>query len=402
MATHETVMLQGGHFKRRKAGSQWKYYCHHERQRAHCKECGGSSICEHNRVRNVCRECGGSSICEHGRQRASCKECGGSSFCEHGRQRHACKECGGSSICEHGRRRSSCRDCGGTSICEHGRQRASCKECGGSSICEHRRVRSQCKECGGGGICEHGRVRASCKECGGSAICEHNRIRSQCKECGGSAICEHGRQRSTCRECLSAEQLAASSIFCKNCLDKILSPQRRRAGLDMCAECDVTVPERVELTVRRMLLLQVNHEPSAADDVMLGGCGDTRNKRRPDLAWFSQNPPLAVSVEVDEHSHGDRDVSCELAKITDFSAVAKAALGETCAVFVLRFNPHACTARTPLEDRVSVLAHRVNDLLAAPAPACSLRPFVEFFYYGPAGDKHVEAARNHPEAMVAS
>jgi hypothetical protein len=106
------------------------------------------------------------------------------SKCPHNRRRAQCKECGGSSICPHQRRRSQCKDCGGASICSHQRIRSTCKECGGASICPHQRQRSLCKECGGTSICPHQRRRSQCKECGGASICPHQRIRSRCKECG--------------------------------------------------------------------------------------------------------------------------------------------------------------------------------------------------------------------------
>ncbi len=185
--------------------------CEHNRQRHKCKQCGGASICEHNRLRIRCKECGGSSICEHNRMRSSCKECGGASICEHNRIKNSCKECGGSGICEHNRRRNRCKDCGGASLCEHSRQRSGCKECGGASICEHNRIRSQCKQCGGASICEHNRQRCQCKQCGGSSICEHNRIRKSCKECGGASICEHNRQRRQCKQCRQSGRASANT-----------------------------------------------------------------------------------------------------------------------------------------------------------------------------------------------
>ena len=67
--------------------------------------------------------------------------------CPHNRLKAVCKECGGSSICEHQRVRSRCKECGGTGICEHQRIRSQCKECGGGAICEHQRVRTRCKDC---------------------------------------------------------------------------------------------------------------------------------------------------------------------------------------------------------------------------------------------------------------
>jgi hypothetical protein len=34
-----------------------KNKCEHNRQKSHCKECGGASICKHNRRRNQCKIC---------------------------------------------------------------------------------------------------------------------------------------------------------------------------------------------------------------------------------------------------------------------------------------------------------------------------------------------------------
>lgn len=182
--------------------------------------------------------------------------------CLHNRRRAQCKECGGSSICEHDKRRGECKVCSGTvdevsslttmsaklgvplltSVplkkreigqqyldtkgnlgywngkdlrCAHHRERRYCKLCGGSQICPHNRVRAQCKDCGGSSICEHKRQRATCKECGGSQVCDHNRIKYQCKDCiaqtqprSRSTItyCKHNRQKSRCTSCNPKKQ----------------------------------------------------------------------------------------------------------------------------------------------------------------------------------------------------
>ena len=49
--------------------------------------------------------------CEHNRQKAQCKECGGSQFCEHNRQKARCIDCDGSQICEHKRVKDQCKKC---------------------------------------------------------------------------------------------------------------------------------------------------------------------------------------------------------------------------------------------------------------------------------------------------
>ena len=94
------------------------------------------------------------------------------SKCEHNKQKAHCKECGGSAVCEHGTRKAYCKECGGSAFCEHNKLKARCKECGGSAICEHNKEKAYCKECGGSAFCEHNKRKARCKECGGSAVCK--------------------------------------------------------------------------------------------------------------------------------------------------------------------------------------------------------------------------------------
>jgi hypothetical protein len=92
--------------------------CYHEKQKAQCKECGGSSICQHGRQKAQCKECGGSGICQHNKYKSNCKECGGSSICEHGKYKTVCKECCGSSVCEHGKYKIACKICDGSKLCK--------------------------------------------------------------------------------------------------------------------------------------------------------------------------------------------------------------------------------------------------------------------------------------------
>jgi hypothetical protein len=131
----------------KKCRERYKYNCHHNRQKAQCKECGGSSICPHDKRKSNCRDCGGSSICEHDKQRQKCRDCGGSQICIHNKQKSHCRDCGGGSICIHNKFKSQCRDCGGGSICIHNKFKSICRDCGGSQICEHNREKSKCKEC---------------------------------------------------------------------------------------------------------------------------------------------------------------------------------------------------------------------------------------------------------------
>ena len=49
--------------------------------------------------------------CTHGKQKARCRECGGSALCMHGKEKARCRECGGSAFCMHGKRKRCCREC---------------------------------------------------------------------------------------------------------------------------------------------------------------------------------------------------------------------------------------------------------------------------------------------------
>jgi len=100
------------------------------------------------RCRDIVKKSQDKTKCEHNRQKSHCKECGGVSICIHNRLKSHCKECGGVGICIHNRRKDICKDCGGVGICIHNREKSHCKECGGSSICEHKRIKSRCKTCG--------------------------------------------------------------------------------------------------------------------------------------------------------------------------------------------------------------------------------------------------------------
>jgi len=222
--------------------------CIHAKQKAHCKECGGSSYCKkhgirkqnckecggsayckkHGKLKQRCKECGGSSYCKkHGIRKAHCKECGGSAYCKkHGIQKIYCKECGGSAYCEkHGIRKEYCKKCGGSAYCKkHGINKQLCKECGGSAYCKKHGINKQlCKECGGSAYCKkHGILKRLCKECGGSAYCEKHGIRKiYCKECGGSAYCEkHGILKQRCKECGGSAYCEKHGIlkqYCKEC-----------------------------------------------------------------------------------------------------------------------------------------------------------------------------------------
>ena len=67
--------------------------CPHERRRASCVACGGSSICEHQRIRRQCRECIGRGRCERNRHTPFCVEASGTQVCPHGSRTGDCSMC---------------------------------------------------------------------------------------------------------------------------------------------------------------------------------------------------------------------------------------------------------------------------------------------------------------------
>ena len=120
------------------------FHCEHDKQKSHCKECGGSSICEHDKHKSICKECGGSGICEHDKIKSQCKECGGSSICEHGKQKSHCKECGGQVFANTAKENQDVKSVGRSQICEHGKDKLKCKECGVSNLV-YVQVMMECK-----------------------------------------------------------------------------------------------------------------------------------------------------------------------------------------------------------------------------------------------------------------
>ena len=132
-------------------------------------------------------------------------------------------------------------------------------------------------------------------------------------------------------------------------------------------------------------------------------CGTTTN-RFPDALWVLRDEDgrvvLVVIVEVDEHSHTDRDPECESGKIEDtFQAVQERSKHEGAArgsagrvdakmvpIVTMRFNPNAYDkAIVKLDDRIRVLADLTNSHLhmnaAAIAKLKTEAPILHVLYY---------------------
>ena len=176
----------------------------------------------------------------------------------------------------------------------------------------------------------------------------------------------------------------------------------------ICAQCDAAAKTRTEHVVWAKLEPLLHYPPSSRDDVLVGARrGDTCNgvsgscgQRRPDASWVMND--RVVYLEIDENSHADRTISCELAKIDDTAYTQQHANGKTLRAIFIRFNPDAYDgARVPLDDRVRELARVIRHECTVPLPlAPSLKPKVIFMYYHSKATAHINAHSSHFEVEI--
>ena len=283
-----------------------------------------------------------------------------------------------------------------------------CATHGGGKRCTHpdckhiaRSGYDVCTTHGGGKRCTH-------PDCKHSAICGYD----VCATHGGGKRCPCGKLFYHCGTCRSLEWALASGKFCVMGCGTELSKTRRRMGITTCKTCDPNEPPSPEsycLDQLAQLYSNVNggatlHPPSARDNVLLNSCDahDDAHRRRPDSTWVGAD--RVVHVEVDEDSHGDREVSCEEAKNHETHFGIEGDLKPT---LMLRFNPHTHgqtrVLADDLENRLCVLARELHTALTAPLADLSLdalRTNVRYLFYGPEGQKHIDAARVQPQTNV--
>jgi len=183
-------------------------------------------------------------------------------------------------------------------------------------------------------------------------------------------------------------------------------------GVIICQQCDPLEPPKIAHYCFNQLRDQVYRDvaggaelfpPSVQDNVLLNGCDkhDDAHRRRPDYAWASD--ARVIHLEIDEHSHSDRDVSCERAKLHESHFGVD---GDTIRpTLFLRFNPHEYSGGLDLPARLRVLAAELHKALTAPLAELHLDPIrtnVRYLFYGPAGQKHIDAAQQEPQVNVLS
>jgi hypothetical protein len=188
----------------------------------------------------------------------------------------------------------------------------------------------------------------------------------------------------------------------------MLSTQRRRAGVHLCAVCDDTKVDRIEVVIRPLLLSMVNHPPSATDDTLFGQTCDVVKKRRPDFLWLGKD--RCVIVEVDEkggHGRNNYTPECDFGWMMDMVAALNKLYsdgewndGRVPYVHVFRFNPDEYDKGTvSLDSRVQALSGRIHDVLRMEIDDdLCLVPSVEFMYYHTKCNHHVDFALKHPNS----
>ena len=238
---------------------------------------------------------------------------------------------------------------------------------------------------------------------------------------------------------------ATGNRYCTHCKTTELGPKRQPPiGNGLCVPCETqlkaeadangyegpTKAPRWEEVVFDQLLPLVTYAdgtpfpPDQRDERKGGGLGtciskkrrrecDTTTNRFPDGLWILRNEHsravMAIAVENDEHSHGDREPECEVGKVEDtFQSLQERCKHEGAAtgsagrvdgymvpVVVFRFNPNAYDkAKVKLDDRIRVLADLVNAYAHLDAEAIATlqthAPILHVLYYhSKEGGKHL-------------
>ena len=140
--------------------------------------------------------------------------------------------------------------------------------------------------------------------------------------------------------------------------------------------------------------------PSIADDQVLGGKACHESRTRPDLCWIL--PDRIVHLEIDEHSHVDYEVACELKK-NDAANWGFDTREDHRPTVMVRFNPNEYDKRNvSLEERCDALVDVLNRLFindTAGAGWCDTVTNLIYMFYHSKSDKHIEAARNAKDNM---
>lgn len=142
-------------------------------------------------------------------------------------------------------------------------------------------------------------------------------------------------------------------------------------------------------------------DPSIRDNRILGGdkCGSERT--RPDVCWIGTD--RIVHLEIDEDSHTDREVSCELKKLdsANWGFLDSGIRSVHRPTLTVRFNPNSYDkAKIGIEERCSVLVHTIQNALTGSTETWDpLRTNVIYLYFHSKAQQHIQAAKNAQESI---
>ena len=155
-------------------------------------------------------------------------------------------------------------------------------------------------------------------------------------------MCGHGNHIGRCAECPLGDILYKGMCTC--C--RVVQVCRAQREIGICAGCSRAmneIPQRIEKIFGDMIIDFIGHPPNLTDKTVATGesCREEGlDNRRPDLVYVNHETGSAVVIEIDEDSHANRDVSCELRKVSEQTlAIQKLDGLENCSVFTIRVNP---------------------------------------------------------------
>ena len=240
--------------------------------------------------------------------------------------------------------------------------------------------------------CKCGKRRTRCRTCKGGTICPCGKNRYICKICSPQNFCPCGVRKDTCVICIPLDKLLARAGFCNVC-----GQTRTVRACGICVKCDTRKRKRIEHQVWDHIRERVP-TPSSKDNKMTGATCAKESMRRPDFSWVL--PHGLIFLEIDEYSHRNRQLSCEVAKM-DATKWGLHTSDQTKPIIFLRFNPNIHTEqRQPLvtlAERCDTLVHMIHKTIKrfssiSCAPRIQ-RGTVLYMFYGKSGQKHIQHAK---------
>jgi len=203
--------------------------------------------------------------------------------------------------------------------------------------------------------------------------------------------CMHGIQKHSCKDCIPLERLLKRANICNCCGTKTIDRNRQTKydGSGMCSECDATGKVRTETICWNQIKDRLPF-PSARDNTMTGGKKCNERRRRPDACWVGTD--RIVHLEIQEHSHVTREVSCELAKMDN---TVYGTAGSMLPHVFINFNPDGCDRTSVgLRDRCDRLVGMIQHFLACDITEYDAKlAHVVYMYYHTNALKHIMASK---------